>query len=1052
MMIRMSLAKKLFVTFLILTIVVIATASMISFRQSRASLEKAAFERLTSVREMKASQIEAYLELINNQVITFSGDRMVVAAMHEFQAAFRRLQQDIAPDPDRLDSINAGLADYYESEFLVRLAPNLEHKPAVGDYLPRTLNATLLQHLYVSANPYNTGSKSFLDDAKDGSLYSQVHRDVHPILREYVEKFGYYDLFLIDIDGGEIVYSVFKEVDVGTSLLEGPYADTGLSRVFRAARNSSSADFVAIDDFEPYHPSYNRPAAFIASPIFNGDEKIGVLALQMPIDRINEIMTNDQNWSNVGLGESGETYIVAHDYRLRNQSRFLIEDSENYFRMIEEMGMPQERIKQIRNLQSSIGLQEVRTEGTEAALAGQTDTRIFDDYRGVSVLSSYRPLQRAGLKWVIMSEIDEAEAFAAIGDLARKLLFTAAWLLLFTFVASVAVSRTITRPLLRLSDNSRALARGDLEVRIDTSGGDEIGELARDFDNMRQSLKSTMNELEELNVGLEQKVAQRTVELESSERRIKAIIETASQAILVANEKMEILLWNPAAEDMFGMTAEQAAGKSIPAFIPDAYRDRHSAAFAEAVQRGGLKNPAVTHELSARHVDGREIPVELTLGTWEIAGKRYFSALIRDITERKEMEQEIEQANKRMLEELNFARDIQMSMLPLLFPAFPERSELSLDSILEPAREVGGDFYDFYFLDEQRLCMVMADVSGKGAPAALFMAVSKTLIKMRATNDFDASSILTHVNGELSENNTTCTFVTVFLGILDITNGLVQYCNAGHNPPYIKRSSGSLEKLDALHGPVLGALPEVEYAMDEVVLEAGDMLLMFTDGVTEAMNERDEEYTDQRLENLLSQSQAQIPNELTVEILEDVRSHKGDAEQSDDITLLAVMYQGPEAQQGGHLDVRIKNRMQELEYVEQQFGEYAARNAIPASDRQMLSMVMDDLLNNIISYAYPMGGEHVIHMDLSLRGARLVLMFEDDGIPFNPFDVEQPDVSLSAEERGIGGLGIHLVRETVDEYHYQRRAGKNVVVLVKQLGKTEASGNAGKSADETGPE
>ena len=197
MLIRMSLARKLFVTFLILTIVVIATASMISFRQSRLSLEKAAFERLTSVREMKAFQIEAYLELIKNQVTTFSADRMVVAAMHEFQAAYRRLQEEISPDPDMLRRINAGLNDYYESEFLVRLAPNLEHAPAVGDYLPRSLHARLLQHLYVGANPYNTGSKDFLNDALDGSTYSQVHRDVHPLLREYVEKFGYYDLFMI---------------------------------------------------------------------------------------------------------------------------------------------------------------------------------------------------------------------------------------------------------------------------------------------------------------------------------------------------------------------------------------------------------------------------------------------------------------------------------------------------------------------------------------------------------------------------------------------------------------------------------------------------------------------------------------------------------------------------------------------------------------------------------------------------------------------------------------------------------------------------------------
>jgi sigma-B regulation protein RsbU (phosphoserine phosphatase) len=374
-----------------------------------------------------------------------------------------------------------------------------------------------------------------------------------------------------------------------------------------------------------------------------------------------------------------------------------------------------------------------------------------------------------------------------------------------------------------------------------------------------------------------------------------------------------------------------------------------------------------------------------------------------------------------------------MGMLPLLFPAFPERAELALDAVLEPAREVGGDFYDFYFLDENRLCLVVADVSGKGAPAALFMAVSKTLIKSRAAHDFDPASILTQVNGELAENNTTSTFVTVFLAILDVTTGALQFCNAGHNPPYIKNSKGALQRLEALHGPILGVLPGLEYSKDTVILEPGDMLVMYTDGVTEAMNEKEEEYSDQRLADLLSNSGGQIPNELTLEILEDVRRHQGSAEQSDDITLLAAKYQGRVPDEKGHMDIHILNRSPEISVVEEKFHDYATGIGVPDTDRQTLSMVIDDLLNNVISYAYPEGGDHQILVDVTLRGKRLVLMIEDDGIPFNPFELEQPDVGQSVEERGIGGLGIHLVRETMDEYHYQRRADKNIVILVKNL-------------------
>jgi sigma-B regulation protein RsbU (phosphoserine phosphatase) len=669
---------------------------------------------------------------------------------------------------------------------------------------------------------------------------------------------------------------------------------------------------VVVDDFEPYHPSYNSAAAFIASPIFDGEEMVGVLAFQMPIDRINQIMTNDQNWADVGLGESGETYIVAGDFKLRNQSRFLIEDSENYFRMIESTGTSAATVDQIRNLNTSIGLQEVRTEGTRDALAGHSDTRIFEDYRGVAVLSSYRPLDIDGLNWVIMSEIDEAEAFAAIARLARELLLTVTFLLVFTIFAAGVVARTITRPLARLGRNSRALAGGDLEVQIDTSSGDEIGDLSRDFEHMRQSLKKYLNELESLNANLEQKVTDRTAELAASEEKLA-------------------------------------------------------------------------------------------------------------------------KANARMLGELNFAREIQMGMVPLLFPVFPDRPELALHAVLKPAREVGGDFYDFYFLDDNHLCMVIADVAGKGAPAALFMAVSKTLIKSRAANDFEPSSILTQVNGELSENNTTATFVTVFLAVLDVTTGLLRYCNAGHNPPLIKLESGHLKKLDSLHGPILGVLPGLTYTQDEYLMAKGDTLLMFTDGINEAMNEQEEEYTDRRLEDLLTKSIAQSPEELSNEIIANVRDHRKSAEQSDDITLLAMKYRGLRLGAEQNLTIRIRNDISEIASVEEQFHEFATRNGIHDTDRQTVSLVLDDLLSNIISYAWPDGGDHEILLDLTRYGSRLVLTVEDDGIPFNPFSADAPALELSLEERSIGGLGIHLVRESMDEHVYQRRANRNVVILARNL-------------------
>jgi hypothetical protein len=185
---------------------------------------------------------------------------------------------------------------------------------------------------------------------------------------------------------------VFKEVDFGTSLLDGPYSETNFAEAYRAALDAPCGDFVQLVDFEPYHPSYNAPAAFIASPICDGDETTGVLVFQMPVDRINDIMTNNQNWAEVGLGESGETYIVGDDLTLRNQSRFLIEDSENYFKLIDEIGVPLTTMARIRNLNSTIGLQEVDTEGTQAALNGETGTAIFPITEGYPFS---RPINRS---------------------------------------------------------------------------------------------------------------------------------------------------------------------------------------------------------------------------------------------------------------------------------------------------------------------------------------------------------------------------------------------------------------------------------------------------------------------------------------------------------------------------------------------------------------------------------------------------------------------------------------------------------------------------------
>jgi PAS domain S-box-containing protein len=1407
---RLSIGTKILIAFVSIAILAVAVVGLVSYQLGSRTLEEESFNKLTAVREMKAGQISDYYQLIVDQIITLSEDRMVIDAMRAFDASVHTVETEIGiTDADRY-WMDAELRRYYADEYLERLIPNLLEEAAVSDYWPQDEDTRLMQSIYIAGNPHPTGFKHLLDNPGDGSSYSQAHELYHPVIRDFLERFGYYDIFLVDVDtGGHISYSVFKEVDYGTSLLEGPYSETNFAEAYRAARDADDPNFVELVDFDPYAPSYNAPAAFIASPIFDGDVKIGVLVFQMPIDRINNIMTSHQNWSDVGLGNSGETYLVGDDFLLRNQSRFLIEDSENYFNMIEEIGVPLETRAKIRNFDSTIGLQEVKTEGTQAALSGETGTDIFPDYRGVPVLSAYKPLDIPGMNWAIMSEIDREEAFAAIRALGIRTFGIVVILIVGIVVLAVVFSRTITRPLEELTAAADELATGNLDVEVRcTDQGDEVGVLACRFDSMRVSMKDLIENLEE-------RVAERTAELERATERVRSIIENASDAIVTIDSDQNIVLFNPEAERTFGYTQEEVVGKPLTMLMVEESRAIHSREVDKFRDETALsRGMDVRRAISGQRKDGTSFPaeagiskmvldgevfftaflrdvtqrkqmeerirrseerlkfalegsndglwdwniqtgeiyfsprwqtmlgfepgeIEARIGTWEqlvhpedlsrvnqimeahLKGKtpsyeaeyrarsrsgewlwilargkvadydengkpvrfvgthtdvtarkqaeealreseakhrtifqnsplgmilfnnagiivdcndrfvelmgssreqligfntlekasdpavreglgralsgtraefegKYTSvtgdktvylriiynpvdpkqtptqviATLEDITERKKLEQEVSdqlsfiealvdtipnpmfvkdletrfinfneayehafgikrgdyigktvldmtylppedreafqkedsgllqeggeierevriayadgvkhdaiyqvkvidldggrragimglltditdqkelerqlaRANERMSIELNFAREIQIGMLPLIFPAFPQRKELDLYAILHSAREVGGDFYDFYFLDDDHLCFIIADVSGKGAPGALLMAVSKTLIKSRAADDHEPASILTHVNDELSRDNEAAMFVTAFLGILNVRTGELQYTNAGHNPPYIKRADGTVELVDAFHGPVIGALPGMTYGQDSTILDHRDMIMLYTDGVTEAMDEMEALYTDQRLAVLLQAGDFTSPGAIIDGTLSDVLAHQGEAEQADDITILAVQYTGqPEVVAHARLRLRIKNQLAELAVVEERFHEFALQNDVPDAVRQPISVVLDEMLNNIVSYAYDDEDEHEIDVHIELSGSRLVLTIKDDGVPFNPFGRGAPDTSLTVEDREIGGLGIHLVRSMMDEYLYQRHINKNVVTLVKMM-------------------
>jgi len=481
---HLSIKTKLIVMLLVVSLCAMLASTLICSSAGRSILTQKVFNQLTSLRAAKTYQIQDYFESINNHSQTLSEDLTVVGAIQEFKTAYGELEKSTIPA-----DFDAKIDTYYRTQFLTKLARTNQGSPVLASYTPKTAAARYLQYHYIAANPNPVGKKLLLDNPGDDSAYSRAHARYHPIFRNIVEKYGYYDMFLIDREG-TVVYTVFKETDFTTNFTNGPYNESNLASAVKATRQAKGTGYVKIVDFKPYSPSYSAPAAFIAAPIFNGSEFLGILAFQLPVDKINNVMTGNKNWKQSGLGDSGETYLVGSDYLMRSASRFQIEDPEGHAKILASIGTDEKTIKKIKEFNTTILLQEVKTTGVKEALFGKQGTQAIDDYRNIPVLSSYAPLDIDGLKWVILAEMDVSEAYASIHSFEQKVVIGATLIIALITLVAMWLTAIFVKPIKMLIASARKVGAGDFDAAVTSGSQDEFGDLAKSFNQTIGSLRA----------------------------------------------------------------------------------------------------------------------------------------------------------------------------------------------------------------------------------------------------------------------------------------------------------------------------------------------------------------------------------------------------------------------------------------------------------------------------------------------------------------------------------------------------------------------------------
>ncbi|MEP6482696.1 MAG: adenylate/guanylate cyclase domain-containing protein [Rhodoglobus sp.] len=487
----LSIRSILLIMLLLVSIASSVVVGLIGYVNGRDSLQNAAYDRLVEVRDSRSVEMKSLFDSIENTLVLNSHGESVQGALQAYSAGFADLASADLSAADR-----GTIESYYRDTFAPKLAAADGTAVDASTFIPTgTAESYLKLHYTVPSTDVDKAIAN--DDAGDGSAWSAANAHYNDYFRQMVRLFKYQDVLLIDT-GGNIVYSAYKGVDLGSNLDAGPLKRTNLAAAYAAALTSNVTDSVQLTDFAPYPPSLGTPAGWAVVPVAVNGTVIGAMAVELPIDRINSVMTGNSDWVGTGLGKTGETYLVgAQDNLMRSPSRDLIEHPGRYEAEAIAAGTPPEVAKEAVADKDTLLLQPVNTNAVTAAKEGKTGTAIIPDgYLGGETITAFAPLAIDGLDWVIIAEIDSNEAFAPVDVFTRNLVLSSAVIVLVVSLFSLLIAGAIVRPLRRLRDAARRIAAGEQGVQVDAGSSDELADVGAAFNDMSRSLQVKASLLE----------------------------------------------------------------------------------------------------------------------------------------------------------------------------------------------------------------------------------------------------------------------------------------------------------------------------------------------------------------------------------------------------------------------------------------------------------------------------------------------------------------------------------------------------------------------------